>query len=57
MTKGMVYKSIFILLLITFAVLLILPTVGTKKMEIKLSDSATAQDFEAVKKPVRIKKL
>ncbi len=49
MNKGMVYKSIFIILLITFAVLLILPTVGTKKMEIKLSDTATAQDIEAVK--------
>lgn len=50
MTKGMVYKTIFILLLITFSVLLILPTVGTKKMEIKLSDSASAQDIDTVKK-------
>lgn len=50
MTKGMVYKSIFILLLIAFAVLLILPTVGTKKMEIRLSDTATAEDIETVKK-------
>jgi len=49
MTRGMVYKSIFILLLITFAVLLILPTVGTKKMEIKLSDTATTQDIDTVK--------
>jgi len=50
MTKGMVYKSIFILLLIAFAVLLILPTVGTKKMEIRLSDTATSEDIETVKK-------
>ena len=50
MTRGMVYKCIFILLLITFAVLLILPTVGTKKMEIRLSDTATAQDIETVNK-------
>ncbi len=50
MTKGMVYKSIFILLLITLAVLLILPTVGTKKMEIRLNNSATLQDIEIVKK-------
>jgi preprotein translocase subunit SecD len=49
MTRGMVYKSIFILLLITFSVLLILPTVGTKKMEIRLSDSATVQDVETIK--------
>jgi len=50
MTRGMVYKSIFILLLIAFAVLLIIPTVGTKKMEIKMDDSATVQDTEAVQK-------
>lgn len=50
MTKGMVYKSIFILLLIAFAVLLILPTVGTKKMEIRLGDTATTEDIETVKK-------
>ncbi len=50
MTKGMIYKSIFILLLITFAVLLIIPTVGTKKMEIKLGVASTSEDIEAIKK-------
>ncbi len=50
MTRGMVYKSIFILLLIAVSVLLILPTVGTKEMEIRLSNSAIEQDIEFVKK-------
>ena len=49
MTKGMVYKSIFILSLIVFAVLLILPTVGTKSMEVRFYSSATEQDMDAVK--------
>lgn len=50
MTRGMVYKSIFILLLIAFAVLLIIPTVGTKKMEIRLNASATSENIEEIKK-------
>ncbi|MCL1864595.1 MAG: protein translocase subunit SecD [Spirochaetes bacterium] len=49
MNRGMVYKSIFIISLIVFAVLLILPTVGTKSMEIRFYDSATEQDIDAVK--------
>jgi preprotein translocase subunit SecD len=50
MTRGMLYKSIFILSLIVFAVLLIIPTVGTKKMEIRMTDTATVQDYDAVQK-------
>jgi preprotein translocase subunit SecD len=50
MTKGMVYKLIFIISLIVFSVLLILPTVGTKQMEIKFSPQAVEENFEAVKK-------
>ncbi|MCL2155501.1 MAG: hypothetical protein FWH53_07555, partial [Leptospirales bacterium] len=49
MNKGMVYKLIFILSLIVFAVLLILPTVGTKSMEVRFYDSATEQDIDSVK--------
>lgn len=50
MSKGMIYKTIFILFLIVFAVLLILPTVGTKKMEITFNSTATVEDIDAVKK-------
>ena len=49
MNRGMVYKSIFILSVIIFAVLLILPTVGTKSMEVKFYSSATEQEIDAVK--------
>ncbi len=49
MTKEMIRKLIFIILLITFCVVLILPTIGSKKMEIKLADTATTEDIEAVK--------
>ncbi len=48
MTRGMSYKLIFIILLITLSVLLILPTVGSKKMKIDISSSATAQEIEAI---------
>lgn len=50
MSRGMIYKTLFIVFLIIFAVLLILPTVGTKRMEIKLNSAATAEDVEFVKK-------
>ncbi len=50
MSRGMIYKALFILFLIVFSTLLILPTVGTKKMEIKFSNTATIEDIEAVKK-------
>lgn len=50
MTRGMLYKTIFIVSLIVIAVLLILPTLGTKQMEIRFVDSATAENIEAIKK-------
>lgn len=50
MSRGMIYKLFFILFLIVFSSLLILPTVGTKKMEIKFSANSTAEEIEAVKK-------
>ncbi len=49
MTKGMLYKTIFILSIIVISVLLILPTMGTKQMEIRLADSATAENIETIK--------
>jgi len=49
MTRGMINKLIFIILLIIFSVLIILPTVGSKKMEIKFIDTATAEDINAAK--------
>ncbi|MBN2159712.1 MAG: protein translocase subunit SecD [Spirochaetes bacterium] len=50
MTRGMIYKLIFILLLVGFAIVLILPTVGDKTMRITMSGDATAEEIEAVKK-------
>ncbi|HOP29271.1 MAG TPA: protein translocase subunit SecD [Spirochaetota bacterium] len=50
MSRGMIYKLFFIVFLIVFSSLLILPTVGTKKMEIKFSATSTAEDIEFVKK-------
>lgn len=49
MTKGMLYKTIFILSIIVISILLILPTMGTKQMEIRLADSATAENIETIK--------
>ncbi len=50
MTRGMIYKLIFILLLIAFAIVLILPTVGENTMQVSMNSDATAEQFEAVKK-------
>lgn len=49
MTRGMINKLIFIILLIIFSVLIILPTIGSKKMEIKFTDTATASDIDTIK--------
>ncbi len=49
MTRGMINKLIFIVLLIIFSVLIILPTIGSKKMEIRFIDTAAAEDIDAVK--------
>lgn len=48
MSKGMIYKFIFILFLVVLSVLLILPTVGSKQMEISFNDKALAVDIENV---------
>lgn len=48
MSKGMIYKFIFILFLIVMSVLLILPTVGSKQMEISFIDTALSSDIENV---------
>ena len=48
MSKGMIYKFIFILFLVVLSVLLILPTVGSKQMEISFIDKAQAVDMENV---------
>lgn len=50
MTRGMIYKLIFILLLIAFAVILIAPTVGEKSMRIDLAPDATAAQLDTVRK-------
>lgn len=50
MTRGMIYKSIFIALLIAFTVILILPTVGEKSMRIVLSKDVTAEQLAEIKK-------
>ncbi|PKL16983.1 MAG: protein translocase subunit SecD [Spirochaetae bacterium HGW-Spirochaetae-5] len=49
MTRGMIKKLIFIVLLIVFSVMIILPTIGSKKLEIRFIDTAAAEDIDAVK--------
>ncbi len=48
MSRGLIYRVIFILVLITFAVTLILPTVGEKTMEIELSENVTQQQLQRI---------
>lgn len=48
MSRGLIYRVIFILVLITFAVILILPTVGEKTMKIELSENVTQQQLQRV---------
>jgi len=50
MTRGMIYKSIFILCLILFALTLIMPTVGEKEMEIDFLEAVTQEDKDFIKK-------
>ncbi len=50
MTKGMIYKLIYILAIIGISVMLILPTVGEKRMEISFYQNARPEDIAAVKK-------
>jgi len=49
MTSGMIKKLIFIILLIAFSIVLILPTLGSKKMEIRLLDNVASEDIELIK--------
>jgi preprotein translocase subunit SecD len=46
----MIYKLIFILLIIAFSVTLILPTFGEKEMQIRLDPAATAEQIGFIKK-------
>ncbi len=48
MSKGMIYKFIFILFLISLSVILILPTVGSKQMEVTFLEKAQVSDIEYV---------
>lgn len=49
MTRGMVYKLIFILLLIAFSIVLILPTVGKNTMKLYLDNNASAEQVTVIK--------
>ena len=48
MRRGMLYKGIFILIIILFAFILVLPSIGNKEMEIILSGDAIPQDIQNI---------
>ncbi len=48
MTRGMKYKSVFIVAIIIFAILLIIPTIGSKKMEIYLNTEITPDEIAVI---------
>lgn len=50
MTRGMIYKTIFIIILIALSLALILPTVGEKRMNIQLAGDVTAEQVDLIKK-------
>ncbi len=50
MTRGNIYKLLFILFLIGFSIVLILPTFGTKKMRVDFTKEATIEQKEEFKK-------
>ncbi len=50
MTRGNIYKLLFILFLIGFAIILILPTFGTKKMRVDFTKEATLEQKTDLKK-------
>lgn len=56
MTRDMVYKSILIIAIIAFAVLLILPTVGEMEMLITLESDAAADQIGAIDKRFPVSK-
>ena len=49
MTRGMIYKTIFIVLLIALSVALILPTVGEKRMLVQLTGDVTQNQIDGIK--------
>ncbi|MCU0843926.1 MAG: protein translocase subunit SecD [Spirochaetes bacterium] len=50
MTRGMIYKAMFIVAILVFAVLLILPTIGKREMSIVLEKDATAEQVADLEK-------
>ncbi len=48
MTRGAVYKLLFILMIIAFSVVLVLPTVGEREMTISLHEDATPEQIANV---------
>ncbi|MBN1495742.1 MAG: protein translocase subunit SecD [Spirochaetes bacterium] len=50
MTRGMVYKLVFILFVIAFAIVLILPTIGEKTMRVVIDRETTAEQIAALKR-------
>jgi preprotein translocase subunit SecD len=49
MTRGMFYKLVFILFLIGFSVMLILPTIGEKELEVSLAPNVTEGQINTLK--------
>lgn len=50
MTRGMIYKSLFIIALIILSIILILPTMGSKRMEITFLPDATSDQIGSIEK-------
>ncbi|MFH0974927.1 MAG: protein translocase subunit SecD [Spirochaetota bacterium] len=50
MNKGMVYKGIIIIVVIIFTIILVLPSVGTKNMEIILTSDASPDEIQTILK-------
>ncbi len=48
MTRGMIYKAVFIAALIAFSIMLILPTVGEKEMVITLKEGAAEEQASQI---------
>ncbi|HQP50378.1 MAG TPA: hypothetical protein PKX12_16765, partial [Spirochaetota bacterium] len=48
MNRGMIYKTLFIVFLIAFAVVLILPTVGEREMNIILKQDVSSEQIAAL---------
>lgn len=49
MTRGMVYKLLFIIALIAFSVVLILPTVGDKRMQVAFTDAVSEEEVSLLR--------